>query len=59
MYWSQADAATHAQWLDAGFAIARQNFVPEGDAGHELFVAIHPRANPARAARAAPRRLSS
>jgi hypothetical protein len=32
--WSQADAATSAQWLDAGFAIVRQNFVPEGDAGH-------------------------
>jgi cyclopropane fatty-acyl-phospholipid synthase-like methyltransferase len=40
MYWSHADAATYAEWLAAaGFDIVRQSFVPEGDAGHELFVA--------------------
>lgn len=41
MYWSQADAATYAQWLDdAGFDIVSQRFIPEGDTGHELIVAI-------------------
>lgn len=44
MYWSQADAATYAQWLDAaGFAIVTRRFIPEGRTGHELIVAIRAR----------------
>jgi cyclopropane fatty-acyl-phospholipid synthase-like methyltransferase len=41
MYWSQADAATYARWLDqVGFDIVQQSFIPEGETGHELFLAI-------------------
>jgi SAM-dependent methyltransferase len=40
MYWSHADAATYRRWLrESGFRILRQEFVPEGEGGHELFVA--------------------
>jgi trans-aconitate methyltransferase len=44
MYWSQADAATYARWLeDTGFDIVQQAFIPEGDTGHELFLAARTR----------------
>ncbi|SEE59457.1 class I SAM-dependent methyltransferase [Jiangella alba] len=44
MWWSQADAATYRDWLTAaGLAVERQEFVPEGDGGHELFWATRPR----------------
>lgn len=37
MWWSHADAHTTQTWLEAaGFAIDRQEFVPEGTAGHTL-----------------------
>jgi cyclopropane fatty-acyl-phospholipid synthase-like methyltransferase len=44
MYWSQADAATYARWLDqAGFDIRHRSFIPEGETGHELFLAVRAR----------------
>jgi hypothetical protein len=40
MIWSHADAATYRRWLrETGFTVDRQEFVPEGDGGHELFLA--------------------
>jgi len=43
MWWSQADAATYAEWLEqAGLEIAEQGFVPEGSSGHALFWALRP-----------------
>jgi hypothetical protein len=40
MYWSHADAATYDRWLRAfGFEILRRRYIPEGDSGHELFLA--------------------
>lgn len=43
MWWSHADAATYREWLEAaGFAVERQEFVPEGDGGHALFWARTP-----------------
>ncbi len=40
MYWSHADAATYARWLnDAGFVIVRRTTVAEGESGHALFLA--------------------
>lgn len=40
MFWSHADAATYRSWLKtAGFSILNQQFIPEGDSGHELFLA--------------------
>jgi len=40
MFWSHADAATYRRWLhEIGFIIVRQEFIPEGDSGHELFLA--------------------
>ncbi len=40
MFWSHADAATYRQWLqEIGFTVLRQEFIPEGDSGHELFLA--------------------
>jgi SAM-dependent methyltransferase len=40
MFWSHADAATYRRWLtSAGFEILDQRFIPEGDSGHELFLA--------------------
>ena len=48
MYWSHADAATYRRWLDAaGFTVLRQEFVPEGEGGHELFLARKRRRAPA------------
>lgn len=38
MWWSHADAATYRTWLrEAGFAVDREEFVPEGDGGAALF----------------------
>jgi len=40
MFWSHADAATYRRWLrELGFVVVRQEFIPEGDGGHELFLA--------------------
>lgn len=40
MYWSHADAATYRRWIGAaGFEILREEFVPEGSGGHQLFLA--------------------
>jgi SAM-dependent methyltransferase len=40
MFWSHAAAATYRRWLrETGFNVVRQEFVPEGDGGHELFLA--------------------
>ena len=40
MYWSHYRAATYRRWLSAdGFRIVREQFVPEGEVGHELFLA--------------------
>ncbi len=44
MYWSHTDVATYRTWLrQAGFEIEFEEFVPEGDSGHELFRAVTPR----------------
>jgi 2-polyprenyl-3-methyl-5-hydroxy-6-metoxy-1,4-benzoquinol methylase len=43
MWWSQADAATYRSWISqAGLSIEREEFVPEGDTGHTLFLASRP-----------------
>jgi 2-polyprenyl-3-methyl-5-hydroxy-6-metoxy-1,4-benzoquinol methylase len=43
MWWSQADASTYRAWLEqAGLQVTAQEFVPEGDSGHELFWARRP-----------------
>jgi SAM-dependent methyltransferase len=43
MWWSHADAATYRSWItQAGLAIEREDFVPEGDGGHALFWASRP-----------------
>jgi ubiquinone/menaquinone biosynthesis C-methylase UbiE len=43
MWWSHADAATYRAWLTrVGLAVEREEFVPEGDTGHELFWARRP-----------------
>jgi 2-polyprenyl-3-methyl-5-hydroxy-6-metoxy-1,4-benzoquinol methylase len=43
MWWSQADAGTYRSWLEqAGLQVMAQEFVPEGDRGHELFWARRP-----------------
>ena len=40
MWWSHADAASYRRWLAAaGFAIEEDEFVPEGDSGHQLLIA--------------------
>ncbi len=40
MWWSHADAASYRRWLtSAGFAIEEDEFVPEGDSGHQLLIA--------------------
>jgi SAM-dependent methyltransferase len=39
MFWSHADAATYRRWLrETGFAVLHQEFIPEADGGHELFL---------------------
>lgn len=43
MWWSHADAATNRRWItEAGLAVEREEFVPEGDGGHTLFWARRP-----------------
>ncbi len=38
MWWSHPDAATFRDWLEAaGFEAIEEEFVPEGDGGHQLF----------------------
>ena len=40
MWWSHADAASYRRWIAAaGFAIEEDEFVPEGDSGHQLLIA--------------------
>jgi hypothetical protein len=44
MWWSHADAGTYRKWLDdAGFVVTDQRFAPEGDSGHEFFLARRPK----------------
>ncbi len=44
MWWSHADVATYRSWITAaGLVIDREEFVPEGDGGHALFLARRPR----------------
>ena len=43
MWWSHPDAATSRAWItQAGLTVEREEFVPEGDAGHVLFWARRP-----------------
>jgi SAM-dependent methyltransferase len=43
MYWSHADRDTYVKWLSAlGFDIVHEEFVPEGDGGHALFLVQKP-----------------
>lgn len=43
MWWSHADAATYRAWItQAGLTVEREEFVPEGDGGHALFLARRP-----------------
>jgi 2-polyprenyl-3-methyl-5-hydroxy-6-metoxy-1,4-benzoquinol methylase len=43
MWWSQADAASYRAWItDAGLVVEAEEFVPEGDGGHQLFRARRP-----------------
>jgi SAM-dependent methyltransferase len=38
MWWSHADAATYRDWIvHTGLRVAAEEFVPEGDGGHQLF----------------------
>jgi hypothetical protein len=40
MWWSHADAASYRRWIAAaGFTIEEDEFVPEGDSGHQLLIA--------------------
>ena len=40
MLWSQYDAATYRRWFPReGFRIVREQFIPEGDGGHQMFLA--------------------
>jgi len=49
MLWSQYDAATYRRWFRAeGFRILREEFIPEGDGGHQLFVTRKGRSLPTR-----------
>jgi cyclopropane fatty-acyl-phospholipid synthase-like methyltransferase len=43
MWWSHADAATYRMWIThAGLRIESEDFVPEADSGHQLFLARRP-----------------
>lgn len=43
MYWSHADRDTYFEWLtDIGFEVIEDRFIPEGDSGHQLFIARKP-----------------
>jgi 2-polyprenyl-3-methyl-5-hydroxy-6-metoxy-1,4-benzoquinol methylase len=38
LWWSHPGAATYRRWLrDAGFTVDAEEFVPEGNGGHQLF----------------------
>lgn len=38
MWWSHADAGSYRDWItESGLSIEREEFVPEGDAGHAFF----------------------
>jgi len=40
MYWSHATTETYRDWLAArGLEILEEDFVPEGQAGHHVFLA--------------------
>lgn len=53
MFWSHYAARVYRRWLTAdGFRILAESFVPEGDGGHELFLARTRRRDPVRAANA-------
>lgn len=40
MWWSHPDAETYREWLtSAGLTIERDDFVPEDNGGHQLFIA--------------------
>jgi SAM-dependent methyltransferase len=44
MWWSHADVATYRSWIaQAGLVIEREEFVPEGDGGHALFLTSRPK----------------
>ncbi len=41
MFWDHADAATYLRWLDAAcLPPVCDRFVPEGDGGHTLVLAV-------------------
>jgi 2-polyprenyl-3-methyl-5-hydroxy-6-metoxy-1,4-benzoquinol methylase len=43
MWWSHADAATYRDWItQAGLTIDSEQFVPEGNSGHQLFWTCRP-----------------
>lgn len=47
MYWSHASADTYARWLrEDRMEIHTRRFIPEGDSGHELFLARKPVVGP-------------
>jgi len=46
MFWSHYNAATYRRWLrELKFTIAHEEFIPEGDGGHHLFLARKARSN--------------
>ena len=48
MYWSHADRDTYFNWLhEDGFEMIEDRFIPEGDSGHQLFIARKPEAQEA------------
>ncbi|MDE1819370.1 MAG: class I SAM-dependent methyltransferase [Euryarchaeota archaeon] len=49
MYWDHEAADTYRRWLESdGFTVLEHRFVPEGDGGHEMFLA-RKRSGPVRA----------
>lgn len=43
MWWSHADADTYRRWIiQAGLLVKAEEFVPDGDSGHQLFWAQRP-----------------
>lgn len=43
MVWSHADEGTYLRWLDEiGFAVQWTRFIPEGNGGHTLVLALRP-----------------
>jgi SAM-dependent methyltransferase len=44
MWWDHADAATYRRWFaEAGLTVEQDEFVPEGNSGHQLLLATAPR----------------